>query len=116
MIHKNQIQTAPSTGRLLNDYFKKKRIRKSALSRSLNRHISSLRNFLANDSIQTNALWDISMALKHNFFRDIADKLPPEFTTEAIPDTTATERIAALELEVTILKAEKEVLIRAMRE
>ncbi|PWA06116.1 hypothetical protein [Flavobacterium psychrotolerans] len=62
---------APNTGALLISYFKEKRIRKSALARMLKKSPSTLVSFTKNNTIQTTVLWEISHALKHNFFADM---------------------------------------------
>lgn len=105
---------APNTGRMLTDYFKEKRIHKSALARLLGRTPATLASFEKKQSIQTTILWEICRELEHNFFADIASLLPDTFSKSTPPDTTDKERIAQLEQEVLILKAEKEVLIKVM--
>lgn len=110
-----EIPTAPSVGEMLKARIKKRKIYKSALARHLKRSPVSIQNYTKNPSMQTALLWQISLALKHNFFADMADQMPKEFTTEVIPDTTKDDRIAALELEVTILTKQLEVLKEVMR-
>ncbi len=63
---------SPSTGKMLKEYIDKKRIFKSALGRVLNLNIKSILEYQKNDTIQTAILWDLSNALKHNFFMDLA--------------------------------------------
>jgi len=108
--------SAPNTGMMLISYFKEKRIRKSALARMLNKRPSTLAGFTKNASIQTTALWEICHALKHNFFADIAAVFPESYTTNVKSNTAAEERIAELELQNTILKAEVAVLLKAIKE
>jgi DNA-binding Xre family transcriptional regulator len=105
----------PNTGLMLTSYFKEKRIRKNALARMLNRNPSTLVSFTKNKTIQTTVLWEICHALKHNFFADIAALFPENFTNNVKPNTDAAERIAALELENVILKAEVAILLKAMK-
>lgn len=64
------------------EYFEKKRIRKVALGRMLNLCIHSILGYPKNCTIQTAILWDLSTALSHNFFMDLAVLMPKEFTTE----------------------------------
>ena len=110
-----QAITAPNTGELLKDFFKKRRIRKAALSRLINRSPKTLATYEKNSTLQTAILWEICHALKHNFFADIAAQLPPTYTTQAPADSTQDERIAALEQENTILKAKNEALMEALK-
>ncbi len=110
----NDTNPAVHTGQLLKTFFKARRIHKNALARKLNRHIGTLVTFQKNSSIQTAILWEISHVLKHNFFADIACRLPVEFTTDAPVHTEQSERIVALEEELKLTKAERDVLLKAM--
>jgi hypothetical protein len=103
------------TGNMLKAFFAIRRTRKSALARHLNRNKNSVLNFQKNSSIQTAILWEISMVLKHNFFMDIASKLPADFTTDAPINSEKDERILALEKQVELLTAERDVLVRVMK-
>ena len=105
---------APNTGMMLISYFREKRTRKSALARMLNKRPSTLAGFTKNTSIQTTVLWEICHALKHNFFADMAAMLPENYTTNVKPNTANEERIAELELQNTVLKAEVAVLLKAI--
>ena len=103
------------TGALLTSHFRAKRIRKSALSRVMGCHLSSIKGYQSKPSLQTKILWQLCHALKHNFFRDMADQLPAEFTVTAIPDDSKDRRIAELERQIEVLQAEKAVLLEAIR-
>jgi hypothetical protein len=104
-----------NTGALLLHYFTKNRIRKAALARKLNKNISNIMYYQKQPSLQTQILWELSHVLEHNFFLDIAAQLPNTYSTSApttnIKDTT----IAQLQQEITILKAEKEVVLQAFK-
>ena len=113
--YNNPSNAAPNTGELLKTYFKQKRIRKAALARLLNRSSNTLVTFVKNETIQTAVLWEISNALKHNFFMDIAVQLPATYSVNVPPDTSKDERISQLEQEVALLKAEKQVLIEVAK-
>ena len=89
-----QASTAPHTGELLKDFFKKRRIRKAALSRLINRSPKTLATYGKNSTLQTAILWEIC---------------------QAPADTTQNDRIAALEQENTILKAKNESLMEALK-
>jgi hypothetical protein len=110
-----QASNAPHTGELLKDFFKKRRIRKAALSRLINRSPKTLATYGKNSTLQTAILWEICHALKHNFFADIAAQLPPTYTTQAPADSTQNDRIAALEQEIALLKAKNESLMEALK-
>lgn len=113
--YRNQEQTAPHSGKLLLAYFKEKRIRKSALARLMNCRPDTVYGFEKNSSIQTAILWELSHALQHNFFADIAALLPETYTTDAPQDQTNTNRIAELELQLKLLEAEKAILLEVLK-
>ena len=104
--------TVPSSGALLKKYFKEKRISKAALSRKLGVDYDSILKYVKNDTIQTAILWNLCNALNHNFFMDIAVNLPKEFSTYADLYSEKDEKIKQLEQEITILKAEKDILLK----
>jgi hypothetical protein len=111
--HKTEVNL--HTGNLLKTYYAKNRIRKSPLARHLGRNVKTIADYLKNSTIQTAILWEISTVLKHNFFMDIAYRLPTEFTTDAPINTEKDERILTLEKQVELLTAERDVLLRAMK-
>ncbi len=102
------------TGQLLKTYFKTRRIHKSALARKLNRNFSNLVNYQNNSTIQVAILWEISHALKHNFFEDIACQLPAEFSTDAPIHTHLEEQITTLKTDLQMMTAERDVLLKAL--
>jgi len=103
---------SPSTGQLLVSYFDRKRINRADLSRKLNLSIGSVLNYQKNDTIQSALLWDISVALSHNFFMDIAVQMPKEFTTEADLYSEKNKKNTELEQEIMILKVERDLLLK----
>jgi hypothetical protein len=102
----------PDIGQMLNNRIKKRRISKAALSRNANRKPQTLQKILSKPSIQIRILWELCVAMRHNFFADLAAQLPPDFTTNA-PDPTLPlqERIAALEEENKVLTTKVETLM-----
>ena len=105
---------SPNTGKMLTEYFEKKRIYKAPLGRKLNLSINSILGYQKNSTIQTAILWDLSTALSHNFFMDLAVLMPKEFTTEVDLFLEKDEKIAQLEHEILILKTEKEILLKVV--
>lgn len=109
------------TGKLLDAFLSKHRIAKSDLGNGINRTGVSIIRYIQNSSIQTGILLDICHALKHNFFQDIADQLPTEFSVSKPPldnSATLTEKdheIEDLKAQIKILQAEKGVLLQAFR-
>ena len=98
-------------GSLIKSYIDRNKIVKAALARKVNRTDSGVLRLQKQASLQAGIILELSHALKHNFFADIAAQLPATYTTDAPVDTTDTEKIAALEQEIIILKAEKAVLL-----
>lgn len=111
----NQTSDQLNTGELLKKYFLEHRIRKAALARAINRNKNMVLKYQKQSTIQVAILWEISVALKHNFFADIASKLPPDFTTYALPDNSLQEKIMDLETKLKLTEAERDVLLKAMK-
>lgn len=110
-----QKNTSPHLGILLKEYITKHSVYRSSLSRYMERKPSTIEYYLKQPTLQTALLWELSTALKHNFFRDLAAQLPAAFTTNAPDDTLPfKERIAALEEEAKLLNAKLETLMAVM--
>ena len=107
-------QEAPNIGLIIKRLFKEKRIYRSALSRKLKVRLNTVMDYEKRASMQTLPLWNLSVALKHNFFLDIAHQLPSDFMTFAPVNTTLPDRIAALEKENELLKAQLDILKEVM--
>ena len=107
---------APHVGQLLKNHIKKHRLRRGVLAGLLGRSYSTVYNYQESPSTQTHILWELSTALKHNFFMDLAAQLPADFTTNA-PDPTLPlqERIAVLEEDNKMLLAKVETLMAVVR-
>jgi DNA-binding Xre family transcriptional regulator len=109
------------TGKLIDEFLYKNRIAKSDLGKEIHRTGVSIIRYIQNSSIQTGILLDICHALKHNFFQDIADQLPTDFSVNKPPlDNSAIisekdNEIQDLKAQIKILEAEKSVLLQAFR-
>ena len=109
------------TGKMLDDFLSKKRMAKTDLGQKINRTGVSVIKYIQNSSIQTGILLDICHALKHNFFQDISDLLPADFTISKI-NTEAGKPLLEKETEINqlkerikILEAEKAVLLQVFK-
>ncbi|HUM53182.1 MAG TPA: hypothetical protein PK431_15255 [Chitinophagales bacterium] len=102
-------------GNILKNYIDTKKISKAALARKIKRKDGNILHYQKSATLQISIVHELSHALKHNFFMDIAMQLPPTYTVTAPPDTSKDERIAQLEQENAILKAEKQVLIEVAK-
>lgn len=108
------------TGLLIQKYINLHRISKTSLGTKINRTGISVLRYTQNFSIQTGILLDICHALQHNFFQDIADQLPKDFTVTNLPvdknQLTAWENeTAQLKERIKILEAEKAVLLEVLK-
>ncbi|MGQ7946440.1 hypothetical protein [Flavobacterium sp. WC2509] len=97
-------------GTLLKGYIKENNVSKAALSRALDIDPANLEVRLKQAWIRTDILLKISNLLQHNFFTDIAALLPDKFSTNKIGDQAKDDLIAELELEIKMLKRERDVL------
>ena len=77
-----QKNTSPHLGKLLKDHIIKHSVYRSSLSRYMERQPSTIEYYLKQPTLQTALLWELSTALKHNFFKDLAAQLPADFTTK----------------------------------
>ena len=97
-------------GTLLKRYIKENNVSKAALARALGIGPPNLEVRLKQPSFRTDVLLRISSLLEHNFFADIAAMLPKELSTSTIGDKAKDDLIAELELEIKMLKRERDVL------
>ena len=107
---------APNVGQLLKNHLRQHRLRRGVLAGLLGRSYSTVYNYQESPNMQTHILWELSTALNHNFFMDLAAQLPPAFTTNA-PDLSVPlqERIAALEEENKMLTIKVETLMAVVK-
>ena len=111
----SQATTKIHIGSILSSYINKKRIAQAAIARALGVKSSTLAYYLKQPSIQSKTLLEISKILKYNFFMDIAQMLPDTYRTGTDIFEERDKRIAELEEENKILKAEKAVLLKSKK-
>jgi len=104
-----------SFGNLLKKYLTLHKISRASLARRLGMENSAISRYQKSDSVNFQIIAKLSHALKHNFFADLADLLPESYSKDKTKWMEKDARIAALEREIEILKAEKEVLLTAFR-
>ncbi len=106
---------APHIGKLLQNYIRKHRIHRGVLAKLLGRSYSTVYKYQKNASTQTHILWELCVAMKHNFLLDLAAQLPADFTTYA-PDPTLAlqEELENLRDKNKILEAKLEELRHAL--
>ena len=99
----------PDTGKMISDCISNNRVYKSALARYASIKYKTLVGYTKQKNLSTHNLYTMSMALKHNFFADVAATLPSTFPP-INPANNATEllalqsRVTALEIEVKTLE------------
>ncbi len=104
-----------NTGLMLKTFIKKNRIYRSSLSRKLGRRYTTVIRYQKRTTMQCNVLMEISAALNHNFFTDIAALLPADMPPATALETNQATRIAELEKEIEKLKLEMAVMERMMK-
>ncbi|MGL2965635.1 hypothetical protein [Flavobacterium sp. XGLA_31] len=107
------------TGVLLTKVTKEKHISNPELGKLIGRIPLSVKQYKQKGTMQTAVLAEICHALKHNFFSDMADKLPQHFTKNQ-PNTDAIlkekdDLIAQLQEENRILKIRNEILLEIQK-
>ena len=100
-----------NVGEILTNHLETKRIRRAALARKMGILLQSLLSYQKKTSLQTDKLWELSHALEHNFFADIASQLPTSYTTTINAHAENQQKIADLELQIKELKIENKVLM-----
>ena len=108
-------QTLIHAGDILKNYIDAQRIYKSALNRNLNKPQNTVLRYQKQASLSSEVLIDLSHALRHNFLADLAAQLPESYTTTAPKDNRQEQRIAELEAQLSIVQAEKSVLLEALK-
>ena len=103
------------TGVLLTNIIKKKPISNQELGKLIGRIPLSVKQYKQKGTMQTAVMAEICHALQHNFFSDMADKLPQHFTkNQPNTDKILEEKdalIAQLQEENKVLKIRNEVLL-----
>jgi len=107
------------TGKLINSFRIKEKLSLSEFGRKLQRTHVGAANYTRNKTIQTSTLIEICYAFRHNFFQEIANALPRDFTINPFKDLEKEaqeqeqkELIAQLQEENKVLKIQNELLMK----
>lgn len=100
-----------NTGSMILKVRQEKRVTHAVLARRIKRAQSTVKRLLNGSSIQTYLVWELSVALKHNFFTDLAQQL--DAATEGKLEAQTTE-LDALKIEYARLKEERDYLRKAV--
>jgi hypothetical protein len=114
-MNKTDIVTPIHVGELIKTYIKNKRIFKSALARKMHKRDADILRYQKSESLKTEVLFQLSEALEHNFFADIAALLPADYSIDAPIDTSKDSIIENLYKQIELLKAREEVLLEALK-
>lgn len=98
-------------GRLVKEVLERKRVTHAAIARATHRHQSNIGTLIKKPSTQVYVLWELSLALKHNLFRDIAAQL--DAATEGKLQE-GVETVESLRSELEALRQERDILLRAV--
>ena len=111
----NTIKTL-NCGAMIRAIMKKQHLNNTDVARKINRHHSTIKTLVQNSSLQTYLIWEFSVALKHNFFNDLARQLDQSVGEGVLENSTEPlgKRVEELEKEIQQLKEEREYLRKAM--
>ncbi len=100
-----------NTGLMFEPVRQKRRVTHAVLARRTGRSQSTVKNLLSGSSVQTHVVWEFSVALKHNFFADLARQL--DAATEGRLDQELTE-LQKVKEECQRLREERDYLRKAI--
>ena len=100
-----------NTGQLVEAERRRQRVTLAVLARRSKRNASAIARTLNRPSMQVYVLWELSVALNHNFFADLAQQL--DAATNGEIDRQITE-LEQLKTEYNRLKEERDYLRKAM--
>jgi len=110
-IRRKDKATGLDTGAAVRAVLRSKRITHAALARAVGRAQSNISVLLADQSMQAYILWELSVALRHNLFTDLAAQLDKATEGRLQKDKVSVE---ALQAEIDRLRAERDTLMRAV--
>jgi len=106
-------------GRLIKNFTAQKKISQSELGKLMNKTRVAGKNYTEKKTLQTETLLEICYTLRHNFFQDIANSLPRDFSINYYhdPEKEAQEKerqalIEQLTEENKRLKIQNEILMK----
>jgi hypothetical protein len=107
------------TGMMIELVMRQKHMPRVRLAAMIDRIPLSVKQYTKKSSIQTTVLIELCYALQHNFFSDLADKLPAHLTkNQPNADKILAEKdalIAQLQEENKVLKIRNEMLLEIQR-
>lgn len=101
-----------NVGKLLHDHLKENRIVGEALASMIGKTGQMVTLYKGSADMRTKTLEEICYALEHNFFQDLANHLPREFTVNAQLNSDNQDLIAQLQEENKVLRIQNELLMK----
>lgn len=101
-----------NTGKLLDGYLRNNTIRGERLADLIGVQGQTVSKYRSGSVLRSDTIEEICYALQHNFFQDMANHLPKEFTVNADLNSANQELIAKLQEENKVLKIENDLLMR----
>lgn len=99
--------------KLVSDYIRNNKVNKASLGRALKLSSNGIMGQTQTNAMKVDFLAELSAVLKHNFFADLAQEFPKDFDKNVIDEKETI--IKSLELEIMILKREKETLTNIIK-
>jgi hypothetical protein len=100
----------PSVGQLLGQFAQQNHVNKSALGRTIGVSPKVVSDYFKRSSLQMGIVWNLSIALNHNFVAQIAEQMPIDFETKkevALKEKNLSlqQQIEKLEIELAVYKS-----------
>lgn len=99
-------------GELLRFYMETHFIRGEQLARLLGKTGQTITKYRTTDTMRSDTIAEISNVLQHNFFQDMANLLPSNYTVNTALNSEKQRYVNQLEEENKMLKIQNELLIR----
>ena len=80
MTYKSKNSSFPHFGNWLKTYLKKHKIPNELLAKNMNRKLPTINGYKSRKSVQSAIVWELSLALEHNIFAELAAQLPSDFS------------------------------------
>ena len=99
-------------GTLIHNYLNENRIHGTTLASMIGKTGQMVTLYKSSPGMRTNTLEDVCYALEHNFFQDLANHLPSDFTVDARLNAGHNQLIAQLQEENKVLRIQNELLMK----
>lgn len=104
---------APHMGQMIESALPFHGLTRSQLARRLGNTSQAVSAIIGQPTLQAAKLWEVCLAMEHDFFADLSDRLPDHIKPS--PENAAQRHIASLEQQIRDLQKEVEIYQRALR-